>query len=88
MLKIGPHTPSYLSMLENANVLARYAMICQQVSYNLYSADLLFMYCGIKFAIFLLFKNLNLCINYRVENLLKNKFRQKYHLQIATAGNE
>jgi len=30
VLKIGPHTPSYLSMLENANVLARYAMICQQ----------------------------------------------------------
>jgi len=30
VLKISPHTPSYLSMKENANVLARYAMICQQ----------------------------------------------------------
>jgi len=31
VLKISDHTPSYLAMLENANVLARYAMICQQV---------------------------------------------------------
>ncbi|XP_071094359.1 fructose-bisphosphate aldolase-like isoform X1 [Haliotis cracherodii] len=30
VLKIGPHTPSYQSMLENGNVLARYASICQQ----------------------------------------------------------
>jgi fructose-bisphosphate aldolase class I len=30
VLKIGPHTPSYQAMLENANVLARYASICQQ----------------------------------------------------------
>jgi fructose-bisphosphate aldolase class I len=30
VLKISEHTPSYLAMLENANVLARYAMICQQ----------------------------------------------------------
>lgn len=30
VLKITAHTPSYLAMLENANVLARYAMICQQ----------------------------------------------------------
>jgi len=30
VLKIGPHTPSYLAMIENANVLARYAVICQQ----------------------------------------------------------
>lgn len=30
-LKIGPNTPSYLAMFENANVLARYASICQQV---------------------------------------------------------
>jgi len=29
-LKIGDHTPSYQGMLENANVLARYASICQQ----------------------------------------------------------
>ncbi|XP_060569292.1 fructose-bisphosphate aldolase-like [Ruditapes philippinarum] len=29
-LKIGPHTPSHLAMMENANVLARYASICQQ----------------------------------------------------------
>ncbi|KAL5110427.1 Fructose-bisphosphate aldolase [Taenia crassiceps] len=29
-LKITEHTPSYLAMLENANVLARYAVICQQ----------------------------------------------------------
>merc|ERR1719347_2280614 len=32
VLKIGPHTPSYQAMLENANVLARYAMICQQMA--------------------------------------------------------
>ncbi|XP_048768054.1 fructose-bisphosphate aldolase-like [Ostrea edulis] len=30
VLKIGSHTPSYQAMLENANVLARYASICQQ----------------------------------------------------------
>lgn len=30
VLTIGSHTPSYLGMLENANVLARYASICQQ----------------------------------------------------------
>ncbi|KRX84544.1 Fructose-bisphosphate aldolase, partial [Trichinella pseudospiralis] len=30
VLKITAHTPSYLAMLENANVLARYASICQQ----------------------------------------------------------
>lgn len=30
VLKIGNHTPSYEAMLENANVLARYASICQQ----------------------------------------------------------
>merc|ERR1712142_1268535 len=30
VLRIGSHTPSYQAMLENANVLARYAMICQQ----------------------------------------------------------
>lgn len=29
VLKIGPNLPSFLSMLENANVLARYASICQ-----------------------------------------------------------
>ncbi|CAJ0599015.1 unnamed protein product [Cylicocyclus nassatus] len=29
VLNIGPHTPSHLGMLENANVLARYATICQ-----------------------------------------------------------
>lgn len=29
VLKIGQNTPSYLGMLENANVLARYASICQ-----------------------------------------------------------
>lgn len=32
VLKIGPHSPSYLAMIENANVLARYAMICQKVT--------------------------------------------------------
>jgi len=31
VLKIQKHTPSYLSMFESANVLARYATICQQV---------------------------------------------------------
>jgi len=30
VLKIGEHTPSHQAMLENANVLARYASICQQ----------------------------------------------------------
>jgi fructose-bisphosphate aldolase class I len=30
VLKIGSHTPSLQAMLENANVLARYASICQQ----------------------------------------------------------
>ncbi|XP_025090600.1 fructose-bisphosphate aldolase-like isoform X2 [Pomacea canaliculata] len=30
VLKISKNTPSYLAMLENANVLARYASICQQ----------------------------------------------------------
>jgi fructose-bisphosphate aldolase class I len=30
VLKISAFTPSYLAMLENANVLARYASICQQ----------------------------------------------------------
>lgn len=30
VLKIQSHTPSYDAMLENANVLARYASICQQ----------------------------------------------------------
>jgi fructose-bisphosphate aldolase class I len=30
VLKIGAYQPTYLSMLENANVLARYATICQQ----------------------------------------------------------
>ncbi|PVD33048.1 hypothetical protein C0Q70_08496 [Pomacea canaliculata] len=30
VLNIGKNTPSYLAMLENANVLARYASICQQ----------------------------------------------------------
>lgn len=34
VLKISSHTPSYLAMLENANVLARYAMICQQVFHH------------------------------------------------------
>ena len=31
VLKISAHNPSYLAMLENANVLARYASICQAV---------------------------------------------------------
>ena len=29
VLKIGKHEPSQLSILENANVLARYASVCQ-----------------------------------------------------------
>ncbi|NEU32874.1 fructose-bisphosphate aldolase class I, partial [bacterium LRH843] len=29
VIKIGTHTPSYQAILENANVLARYAAICQ-----------------------------------------------------------
>ena len=32
VLKISSHTPSYQAMAENANVLARYASICQQVT--------------------------------------------------------
>lgn len=35
VLKISSHNPSYLSMIENANVLARYATICQQVNRNI-----------------------------------------------------
>lgn len=31
VLKISDRTPSALAILENANVLARYASICQQV---------------------------------------------------------
>lgn len=31
VLKISERTPSALAILENANVLARYASICQQV---------------------------------------------------------
>ena len=30
VLKITRNTPSYQAMMENANVLARYASICQQ----------------------------------------------------------
>jgi len=30
VLKIGPNTPSYQAIMENANVLARYAATCQQ----------------------------------------------------------
>lgn len=29
MLKINEHTPSHQALIENANVLARYASICQ-----------------------------------------------------------
>uniref|UniRef100_A0A6I8MXF3 Fructose-bisphosphate aldolase n=1 Tax=Ornithorhynchus anatinus TaxID=9258 RepID=A0A6I8MXF3_ORNAN len=38
VLKIGEHTPSALAILENANVLARYASICQQVLAAVYKA--------------------------------------------------
>ena len=31
VLKISEHTPTRLAVMENANVLARYASICQQV---------------------------------------------------------
>lgn len=31
VLKISDNTPSALAIMENANVLARYASICQQV---------------------------------------------------------
>lgn len=34
VLKITPTTPSKLAILENANVLARYASICQMVRHN------------------------------------------------------
>ena len=34
VLKITDHTPTYLAMLENANVLARYAAVCQQVRFS------------------------------------------------------
>jgi fructose-bisphosphate aldolase class I len=30
VLNIGSHKPSHLALMENANVLARYASICQQ----------------------------------------------------------
>ena len=29
VLKISTNTPSYLAIMENANVLARYASVCQ-----------------------------------------------------------
>lgn len=35
VLKIGEHTPSALAIMENANVLARYASICQQVGLHI-----------------------------------------------------
>uniref|UniRef100_A0A8C9ACA6 Fructose-bisphosphate aldolase n=3 Tax=Primates TaxID=9443 RepID=A0A8C9ACA6_PROSS len=38
VLKIGEHTPSALAIMENANVLARYASICQQVLAAVYKA--------------------------------------------------
>uniref|UniRef100_A0A7N4NM68 Fructose-bisphosphate aldolase n=1 Tax=Sarcophilus harrisii TaxID=9305 RepID=A0A7N4NM68_SARHA len=38
VLKISDHTPSPLAILENANVLARYASICQQVLAAVYKA--------------------------------------------------
>lgn len=34
VLKITPTTPSHLAIIENANVLARYASICQMVSWD------------------------------------------------------
>lgn len=34
VLKVNVNNPSYQAMMENANVLARYANICQQVSQN------------------------------------------------------
>lgn len=36
VLKISRTTPSYQAMMENANVLARYASICQQVRLKLF----------------------------------------------------
>uniref|UniRef100_A0A8C9SZ87 Fructose-bisphosphate aldolase n=1 Tax=Scleropages formosus TaxID=113540 RepID=A0A8C9SZ87_SCLFO len=38
VLKISEHTPSQLAIMENANVLARYASICQQVLAAVYKA--------------------------------------------------
>ncbi|XP_069802466.1 fructose-bisphosphate aldolase C isoform X2 [Dendropsophus ebraccatus] len=38
VLKISEHTPSSLAIMENANVLARYASICQQVLAAVYKA--------------------------------------------------
>uniref|UniRef100_A0AAY5KI44 Fructose-bisphosphate aldolase n=1 Tax=Esox lucius TaxID=8010 RepID=A0AAY5KI44_ESOLU len=38
VLKISEHTPSELAIMENANVLARYASICQQVLAAVYKA--------------------------------------------------
>lgn len=35
VLKISENTPSELAIMENANVLARYASICQQVGVRL-----------------------------------------------------
>lgn len=37
VLKISDTTPSELAIFENANVLARYASICQQVGLRLHS---------------------------------------------------
>ncbi|XP_010214820.1 PREDICTED: fructose-bisphosphate aldolase A-like, partial [Tinamus guttatus] len=38
VLKISEHTPSALAIMENANVLARYASICQQLLTAVYKA--------------------------------------------------
>lgn len=46
VFNISTHTPSYQAMLENANALARYASICQQVCYPLLADQSLFFSSG------------------------------------------
>lgn len=46
VLKISETTPSELAILENANVLARYASICQQVSVKLQKVVKLLFVCS------------------------------------------
>ena len=41
VLKISDSTPTTLAINENANVLARYASICQQVNVRIYFSSLL-----------------------------------------------
>lgn len=63
VLKIQSHTPSLQAMIENANVLARYASICQQVEPS--NPDILHVVCVINGVVFLI-NHSNLSLLYLV----------------------